>query len=264
MRSAGSGNKPGRVQWVDYAKGFCIIFVIMMHSTLGVEKAAGDTGWMHYLVQFAKPFRMPDFFLISGLFLGLVISRPWLRYIDRKVVHFAYFYVLWMTIQFVTKTPQWLGEGQSLMDVAQFWAMSLIEPFGTLWFIYMLPVFFIVTRLIKSVPWYLTLGVAALLEILPIHTGWLLVDEFTSRYVYFFAGYLFAENIFRLADWAKENVKIAVAGLLVWAVINGLYTFVAVPDAVSIWLGLEPGKYYLSDLPFISLALGAAGAVAII
>ncbi len=27
----------GRIDWVDYAKGFCIIFVVMMHSTLGVE-----------------------------------------------------------------------------------------------------------------------------------------------------------------------------------------------------------------------------------
>ena len=60
---------PGRVDWVDYAKGFCIIMVVMMHSTLGVEAAAGETGWMHHVVEFARPFRMPDFFLISGLFL---------------------------------------------------------------------------------------------------------------------------------------------------------------------------------------------------
>lgn len=255
---------PDRVQWVDYAKGFCIIFVVMMHSTLGVEKAAGEIGWMHYLVQFAKPFRMPDFFMISGLFLGLVISRPWLRYIDRKVVHFAYFYLIWMTIQFVTKAPQWIGEGQSAMEVAQLWALSLIEPFGTLWFIYILPVFFIATRLVKQVPWFITLAVAALLEILPIHTGWLLIDEFASRYVYFLAGYLFAGNIFNLADWVKSNVKLAVIGLLGWAVINGAFTFIAVPNALSSMLGYGPGTLFLSDLPVVSLALGAAGAVAII
>lgn len=258
------GKLPGRVQWVDYAKGFCIIFVVMMHSTLGVEKAAGDTGWMHYLVQFAKPFRMPDFFMISGLFLGLVISRPWLRYIDRKVVHFAYFYVLWMTIQFAAKAPQWLGEGQTLAEVLQFWAVSLVQPFGTLWFIYMLPIFFIVTRLIKRVPWFITLGFAAILEILPIHTGWLLVDEFASRYVYFLAGYMFAANIFRLADWTQKNAKIAILGLIVWAVINGILTFTPVPEMITAGLGLEAGSIYLSDLPLVSLALGAAGAVAII
>ncbi|HEV2000978.1 MAG TPA: acyltransferase, partial [Xanthobacteraceae bacterium] len=44
-----------RVDWVDYAKGFCIIFVVMMHSTLGVEQAVGEEGWLHTVVAFAKP-----------------------------------------------------------------------------------------------------------------------------------------------------------------------------------------------------------------
>src|SRR4051812_28353598 len=81
----------GRVDWVDYAKGICIIMVVMMHSTLGVEAATGREGFMHLAVAFAKPFRMPDFFLISGLFLAQVIDRDWRTYLDRKVVHFAYF-----------------------------------------------------------------------------------------------------------------------------------------------------------------------------
>jgi len=191
---------PGRVGWVDFAKGFCIIFVVMMHSTLGVEAAAGSQGWMHHAVQFAKPFRMPDFFLISGLFLALVIDRPWLRYLDRKVVHFLYFYVLWMTIQFALKTPAWISEGQDLPGVARLYFLSFIEPFGTLWFIYILPLFFVVTRLLKPVPWQATLALAAVLEMLPVHSGWMLIDEFAARYVYFFAGYLFAANIFALSN----------------------------------------------------------------
>src|SRR5439155_18234635 len=83
-----------RVDWVDYAKGICIVMVVMMHSVLGVELAAGETGFMHWLVMFAKPFRMPDFFLISGLFLSVVIDRDWRTYFDRKVLHFSYFYLL--------------------------------------------------------------------------------------------------------------------------------------------------------------------------
>ena len=103
-----------RVDWVDYAKGFCIIMVVMMHSTLGVEAAAGQTSWMGELVAFAKPFRMPDFFLISGLFLARVIDRDWRTYLDRKVVHFAYFYVLWVTIQFAFKAPGLAAEHGAL------------------------------------------------------------------------------------------------------------------------------------------------------
>ena len=100
----------GRVDWVDYAKGFCIVLVVMMHSTLGVEQAVGETGWLHTVVAFALPFRMPDFFMISGLFLANVIDRDWRTYLDRKVVHFAYFYLLWMTIQFAFKAPMFAHE----------------------------------------------------------------------------------------------------------------------------------------------------------
>ncbi|MEZ5799552.1 MAG: hypothetical protein R3D29_02500 [Nitratireductor sp.] len=110
----------------------------MMHSTLGVGNAAGAEGWMHYLVQFAKPFRMPDFFLISGLFLRLVIDRPGADTSTARL-SFLYFYVLWLSIQFAFKAPGWMAEGKTPGELASFFAMSFIEPFGTLWFIYMLP-----------------------------------------------------------------------------------------------------------------------------
>ncbi len=113
-----------RIDWVDYAKGICIVMVVMMHSVLGVELAAGRTGFMHAVVMFAKPFRMPDFFLISGLFLSLVIDRDWRTYLDRKVVHFAYFYVLWVTIQFGFKAPGFAAE--------QGWAHARISLSGIL------------------------------------------------------------------------------------------------------------------------------------
>src|SRR6195256_2119201 len=131
--SARDAQSRQRVDWVDYAKGFCIVFVVMMHSTLGVEQAAGEQGWLHTVVAFAKPFRMPDFFLISGLFLAQVIDRDWRTYLDRKVVHFAYFYVLWMTIQLGVKAPLLVAEhglgGTALLYVESFW-----EPFGPLRF----------------------------------------------------------------------------------------------------------------------------------
>lgn len=237
-----------RVDWVDTAKGICIIFVVMMHSVLGVEAAAGETGWMHTIVAFAAPFRMPDFFLISGLFLSNVIARDWKLYLDRKVVHFAYFYILWMTIQFAVKAPVFAGD-MGWMGALQFYLVSFVQPFGTLWFIYMLPVFFVVCKLAhdRQVPWQVMLGIAALLQIAPVHTGWLLVDEFASRFVYFYAGYIFAPKIFELAEWARERVSLSLGLLIVWGLINGGLVYVG-------W----------SALPLIGLALGAAGAGAII
>jgi len=253
-----------RIDWVDHAKGICIVLVVMMHSTLGVEKAAGAEGWMHVLVQFAKPFRMPDFFLISGLFLASVIDRLWRRYLDRKVVHFLYFYLLWTAIQFALKTPAWLGEGQSPGEIGMLLALSFIEPFGTLWFIYMLPVFFVVTRLLKGVAWPVLLGAAALLEMLPIHTGWLLIDEFASRYVYFLAGWLFAPQVFALANRVRANIPEALLLLAAWALANFTLAFTPAPQALIAALGNPAGMEFVADLPVVSLALGAAGAMAII
>jgi uncharacterized membrane protein YcfT len=236
----------GRVDWVDYAKGICIVMVVMMHSVLGVELAAGQTGFMHVLVAFAKPFRMPDFFLISGLFLPLVIDRDWRTYLDRKVLHFAYFYVLWVTIQFGFKAPAFAAEA-GWSHAGFLYLESFIEPFGTLWFIYLLPIFFVVIKLTRGLPPPLVWGVAALLEAMHVATGWTVIDEFCARFVYIYSGYLFANAVFALSDWARAHPSLALAGLFLWALVNG---------------GLVAFGY--SEWPLVSLALGLAGACAII
>lgn len=235
-----------RVDWVDHAKGFCIVFVVMMHSTLGVEAAAGHEGWMHYLVAFARPFRMPDFFLISGLFLALVIDRDWSTYVDRKVVHFAYFYVLWVTIQFAFKAPGLAAE-HGWGGTFGLYLEAFVQPFGTLWFIYLLPIFFVTTKLLRGVPPLAVWLVAAALEIAPIDTGWVIVDEFASRFVYFYSGYILARQIFALAAGVQSRPLLAAAGLLAWALLNGLLV-------AAHW----------AELPFVSLALGILGASAVV
>jgi uncharacterized membrane protein YcfT len=235
-----------RVDWVDYAKGICIVMVVMMHSVLGVEKAADQTGFMHLVVMFAKPFRMPDFFLISGLFLPVVIDRDWRTYLDRKVVHFAYFYFLWVTIQFGFKAPSFAAE-TGWPHVGLLYLESFIEPFGTLWFIYLLPVFFVVIKATRNMPPALIWGGAALLETAHVVTGWTAIDEFCARFVYVYSGYLFADYVFALSNRAREKPALALAGLAVWALVNG---------------GLVALGW--SELPLISLALGLVGACAIV
>ena len=241
-----STGHPSRIDWVDYAKGICIVMVVMMHSVLGVEAAAGQTGFMHALVAFAKPFRMPDFFLISGLFLSVVIDRDWRTYLDRKVVHFAYFYVLWVTIQFGFKAPSFAAES-GWAHVGLLYLESFIEPFGTLWFIYLLPVFFVVTKAARRAPPLAIWFAAVALEMMHVATGWTAIDEFCARFVYFYSGYLFASYVFALSDRARARPGFALAGLTLWALVNGSL----VHSGFSEW-------------PVVSLALGLAGACAIV
>ncbi|MEW6766425.1 MAG: acyltransferase family protein [Pseudomonadota bacterium] len=235
-----------RVDWVDYAKGICIVMVVMMHSTLGVEASAGKHGFMHVLVEFARPFRMPDFFLISGLFLARVIDRDWRTYLDRKVVHFFYFYFLWVAIQFAFKAPGFAAD-HGWAHVGFLYLETFYEPFGTLWFIYMLPVFFVLTKATLRIPAPLIWLVAAALEMAHIQTGWTVIDEFAARFVYFYSGYLFANYVFRFASFVQAWPIVAAYLLAVWFVANSLLVFAD--------LAIRPG---------ISLVLGMAGALAVI
>jgi uncharacterized membrane protein YcfT len=237
-----------RVDWVDYAKGFCIVFVVMMHSTLGVENAAGQEGWLHTVVAFARPFRMPDFFLISGLFLAQVIDRDWRTFLDRKVVHFVYFYLLWTAIQFAVKAPVFVHE-HGVLSTIWLYIESFWEPFSTLWFIYLLPIFFVAIKLAHGlrIPPLAVWLVAAALEIAHISTGATVIDEFASRFVYIYTGYLLARHIFALAKTVDAQPEMALAGLVAWGLINGLLVF---------------NGY--SELPLVSLALGLAGAAAVV
>jgi uncharacterized membrane protein YcfT len=140
-------------------------------------------------------------------------------------------------------------EQHGLAGTAWLYVESFWEPFGTLWFIYLLPIFFTVTKLARSlaIPPALVWLVAAALESAPIATGSTVIDEFASRFVFFYTGYLFARQIFALAAAAQAHPETAIAGLTVWGLINGLLVFNG-----------------LAALPLVSLGLGLAGAMAVV
>jgi len=243
VTSAGDG-RGERVAWVDYAKGICTVAVVCMYAAY-YRRDANGAGWMQYFVDFARPFRMPDFFLISGLFLARTIDRPWRDFADKKIVHFVYFLVLWTTIYFVA---EWLLS-DNLVGKQPLWTEYLrwyINPYHMLWFIAILPVFFVVTRLLRSVPWWIVFPVAAALQIVAYDTGWPQINRFEQRYVYFYAGYAFAPLAFRATEWARQNPGMSLLLLALWAVINEAFVLARLHE--------DPGY---------SIVLGFAGATAV-
>jgi len=235
-----------RIDWVDYAKGICIVAVVAFYATGYVEEILSSSGWMHHFVEFARPFRMPDFFLVSGLFVSRVIDRPWRSYLDTKVLHFLYFYVLWVTIKFVLLNGFAIF-GPDRIRLLEEYLEVYIQPSGPLWFIYMLPWFFVVVRLIRPLPVWLVMVAVVALKLADLDTGWKLVDRFGMYFIFFYVGHVFASNIIGLATWATNRVRVTVMLLIVWAVAN------------AIWVKL--------GLPFVAfghLLTGLAGAAAVI
>lgn len=235
--------------WVDYARGICMIAVVTLYAVKKMKGAGGDAGWLHYWADFAKPFRMPDFFLLSGLFLGRVIDRPWRSYLDKKVCHYLYFFVLWSVIMYAARMVALrLGVFSGDEDAGSL-PYKLLEPFAMLWFIQMLAVFFVVTRLLRAVPVWVVLPVAAMLQMVTLPDGLrpTMITHFCERYVFFYAGYRFASLFFSLAAQAQARRGMATLALLGWMCVNeGL-----VLAGVSEWKG-------------VSLILGLAGAMGVI
>jgi uncharacterized membrane protein YcfT len=248
-----------RLDWVDVAKGLSIILVVMMHSAFGVGADTGGTGYLHYVIGWATPFRMPEFFLISGLFLSQVIARPWLRYADRRVVHYLYFYAIWAVIHILFKVG--LGERDPML-AAEYLLWAVIEPYGVLWFIYMLAVLAAATKVVHElrIPHWVALLGGAALQMAPIHTGSYIVDQFAEFFVFFYAGYALAPVLFDIVVRAQKHVVLALAGLAAWAVINGLLVFSpgyrVMPDHVEMGLAGLPGLHLV-------LAIIGAGALCV-
>lgn len=234
------------IGWIDSAKGFTIVLVVMLYANEWAQGALDVNGWLDHVVAFAAPFRMPDFFFISGLLLSLSIQRDWRTYLDRKVLHFAYFYVLWLTILVAFEAPRAVARHE-WAEVAEIYLRSFVRPYSMLWFIYLLPVFFVATKLVRRAPVPIVWLVAAALQIAQVETGVKVLDKFMPYYVFFYGGHVLAPHVFRLARRASAHPAVAVSALLSWALIN-LYAVLS-------------GH---SGAPVISLALGLLGAGAII
>ncbi len=86
---------------------------------------------------------------------------------------------------------------------------AFIEPFGTLWFIYLLPIFFVVIKLTRRIPWPAIWLIGAAIEMAHINTGWTAIDEFAHRFIYIYTGYLFATQIFALTAHAQGRPAVA-------------------------------------------------------
>ncbi len=238
-------NSKQHVDWVDLAKGLTILLVVIMHSINGVEKILGE-GWMHVVLAYATPFRMPVFFAVAGLFAARAITKDWSVFMDKKFAHFGYFYFLWMTIEFAFKAPFFIQQ-TSVEETVLYYLASFVQPFGPLWFIYLLPIFFVALRLTQKLPMALQIALAILMKFTLTGTGVVIVDFFSTYYVFFLVGHFGRDLWFALAAAARQHKAASIAGILLWAIVNGLV----------VWFGY-------GDLVPVAIIMGVLGFIAVV
>src|SRR5437868_12279972 len=90
-----------RLEWVDYLRGIAIVLVVYRHALLGIERSSIE------VPQFLKDanmifysFRMPLFFILSGLFISRSLAkRPLNQLIGIKFEKLLYPYLVWTFLQ---------------------------------------------------------------------------------------------------------------------------------------------------------------------
>lgn len=90
-----------RLAWIDYAKGLTIILVVYHHCYLTlINSGVQVSPWMINANLFVYSFRMPMFFMLSGLFIAKSLQkRGAKKYIENRARILLYPYLLWAIVQ---------------------------------------------------------------------------------------------------------------------------------------------------------------------
>jgi fucose 4-O-acetylase-like acetyltransferase len=141
-------NKKNRLDWIDYARGIAIILVVYRHMFEGLKntnilREAGvnmaSYGFLEQANIFFFSFRMPLFFLVSGIFIGSSLAKRGLKsLIGNKAKTILYPYFLWGFIQITIQIifSAFTNSDKSINDYTYlFYVPREVEQF---WYLYAL------------------------------------------------------------------------------------------------------------------------------
>lgn len=138
-----------RYPWIDYARGICIILVCYRHVFEGLANVGVGSysyPWLKYSNIFFFSFRMPLFFIISGIFLGITLNRTGLKdYLQKRFHTILYPLLIWGSIQVTLQLvfAQYVNADRQPIDyinllifprrIEQFWYLNALFFVGALY-----------------------------------------------------------------------------------------------------------------------------------
>lgn len=212
--------------WIDYARGFVIIYVVYRHAMTGLLAAGIPINNAIYLVQESS---MPVFFIVSGIFIRASAEKRGLgTFIKFKLESLIYPYFIWGGIHLSIQIL--LSEFTNYKKDIFYFTYLFTQPraIDQFWYLYALfsvMVIFVGLNLgwlnFKVVP-NMLLALVLYLTSYFVRTDWFSLNDILFYYLFLCVGFLMSEymlpvnNQFFKGRWLLYVLPIFVALQLFW------------------------------------------------
>jgi len=267
--------KPARLNWIDYARGIAIILVAYRHVYEGAKQSGINVDqykMLEYANIFFYSFRMPLFFIVSGIFISLSVEKSGIKkYIGTRARTILYPYFLWGALQLLLQmvfAKYANGQPDPKSFLHMFYLPRELAQFWYLYALFSVSMLYLLSKFVLKIPVLLNLllglamfYISALLyqEALPksvlvdaLHHSFLF--DVLHYYVFFVIGDLTGK--FLLSQQFKE---IATEGKYLFIL---LVLFIGV-QTYFLWANLNNGaaKYMYVEFyqPFIFIIISLVG-----
>jgi fucose 4-O-acetylase-like acetyltransferase len=195
-----SSNPSSRLAWIDYAKGIAISMVVFRHLSIGMQRAgiAIDPQFYTLIDEVGLSFRMPLFFLLSGIFFRKSIEkRSRSGYLLHKSKTILYPYLLWSFI--ITSLQIVLSSYSNTQAELINYLHIFTQPWGHWWFLYALfnvSALYLLMHLLGRGAKGLLLGVGLALYFTAAYLqDYSVLQDIFSLFVFFALGDLLAKGL---------------------------------------------------------------------
>lgn len=223
-----------RLTWVDTAKGMAILLVVLHHAVLLAHSKPWFDDHMDMLTRALMTVRMPLFFAMSGYFFLRRVGLPWRWQLQNRIGPMLWLYVVWTAIRLVSfdLTPWKRDPEYPITDFVRLFFDPLIGP----WYIYALPIYFVLGKVLSSLPVWVQFAVGAVISF-PVACGFVSLgsdgwESVLTYFIVFQVGSLGSGGLGKIA--ARATGMRLCAAFAIWISGVGLL-FVADVSLASLW-----------------------------
>lgn len=164
-----------RIEWIETLKGITVLLVVMHHATLASQSwflAGGVSTLPEGLLQFDKimsNFRMPAFFLCSGLVFASTMQKGTRWFIEKRILGASWIILVWTIAYYVYEIsviPLIPWNSEFLQTSQAIWA-----PAGHLWFMYALIICSLTSFIVQGLSCRNKILISLLLSLLATYLG---------------------------------------------------------------------------------------------